>query len=231
MKHALLFTILIFAINFTSPALAQGNCSPNVTAALASLDAAQSAIGSGDTQAALSAIVEANTALELQIALCRDYAPESVGDSRTNPVPFGQSQYAEISDEFSGSIQIIEYLDDGEAYVLEANDRNDPTPSGARYVVFRLRYACEKPASESCEFSRVYFSIVGDKGVSYRYNSANDYDVSIRDIGEDKEVFGGSEIEVDLAFLVEEDDSNFILFTEYGTPRVFFATPPVLTKD
>jgi hypothetical protein len=61
--------------------------------------------------------------------------------------------------------------------------------------------------------------LVGDKGVSYRYDSAR-----IRGTSEEQEFFGGGQIDVSLGFLVDADDGHFIMFTEYGDPRVFFAT-------
>jgi hypothetical protein len=61
---------------------------------------------------------------------------------------------------------------------------------------------------------------VGDKGISYRYDSAP----HLRGFITDQEFFGGSEIELSVAFLVDNDDNNFVLFTEYGDPRVYFAT-------
>lgn len=215
-----IFTVL-FAANVTSAQ--EKACTIDVSEAASALESVPALVDAGNTDLALDVIGRAQQALALIEANCSEYAPETAGDSRTNPVPLGQSQHAVISNDFEGSIQVLEYLDDGEEFVLAANRRNDPAPEGTRYVVYRLKYTCERPASESCKFSRVYFSIVGDKGVSYRYNSAADYEILIRDIGEEQEIFGGSEIETAVAFVVPEDDANFILFTEYGDPRVFFA--------
>lgn len=208
-KFLILFTLLCVAPLSLN---AQAPCTFDFAATIALLE----------NNPTLDQVAEARALIQLQEANCRDYAPDDAGSSRTNPVPFGQSQQVEV-DEFFGSIQIVEYIDDAQDYVLAANDRNDPAPDGTRYIAFRLRYTCEKPASESCDFIRIYFSVVGNKGVAYDYSSADNYDIRIRDIGEEQEIFGGTTIEVDVAFLVDADDDNFILYTEYGD-RVFFAS-------
>jgi hypothetical protein len=209
-----------FAVDNTQAASCQLDLSPAVTA----LQAAQQAIDKGDMDSALHTVGEARNMLQLLEAQCADYAPKNAGNSRTNPVPFGQPQHAKMGKEFSGSIQLIDYIDNAADYVEQAYKRNVPAPEGTRYIVFRLKYACEKPTSESCNFSSIFFKAVGDKGLVYDYTSDSKHDVHIVGVGDRQEIFGGTEIEVDLAFLVEAADNNFVLFTEFNDPRVFFAS-------
>lgn len=155
------------------------------------------------------------------------FANASAGESRSNPVPFGQRQHVEISKDFFGSIQLVEFLSgsDAQDYIQSVNRRNEDAPEGTQYLVYRMKYACEKSADESCDFSKVFFEVVGDKGITYDFTSDGDHDVSIRDIGDSQEIFGGAEIEVEVAFLVDADDANFILLTAKSSkPRVYFAS-------
>jgi hypothetical protein len=201
-----------------------GNCQLDLSPAETALKTAQQAIDKGDTDSALRTVGEARNALQLLEAKCADYAPKNAGNSRTNLVPFGQRQHAKMSKEFSGSIQLTNYIDNAADYVQQVSKRNVPAPEGTRYIVFQLKYACEKPTSESCNFSSIFFKAVGDKGLVYDYTSDSKHDVHILGVGDRQELFGGTEIEVDLAFLVEAADSNFVLFTEFNDPRVFFAS-------
>lgn len=218
MKHFLCITLAVLLM--AAPIRAQDDCNLDISTVQLLLSEAAVA----DDAAALGLISEARAALEQIEGRCRNYAPDSAGDSRLNPVPFGQRQHAVIPRDFIGSIELLEFLPDGEAFVLAANRRNVPAPDGTRYIVFRLNYVCEVSPAESCNFSPTDFSVVGRKGVSYRYNSGSAYDISLRGVTDMQEVFGGGEIEVTLMFLVKADDGDFVLFTEYGSPRVFFAS-------
>jgi hypothetical protein len=218
-KGFILLTVSLMLGAMAGATIAQNECSFDLTGANEALAVAQASIDASDSEAALSAVSDARAALELQEANCVDYAPEEAGNSRTNPVPFGQRQQAEYSNDFMGSIEMMEYLDDGEDLIMALNRSNDPAPRSKRYVILSFKLFCERDPAESCEYSRVDFSLVGDKGVSYRYDSA-----SIHGLENDAEFFGGAEIIEVVAFLVNSDDDNFVMFTEYGDPRVFFAT-------
>jgi hypothetical protein len=209
--------LVLFALLCVSPlsSSAQAPCTFDFAAAIDLLE----------NNPTLDQVAEARALIQLQESNCRDYAPDDAGSSRTNPVPFGQRQQVVIDDEFDGSIQIVDFLDDAEAYVLEASSSNEPAPDGARFVVIRFAFACERSPDESCEFNLIYFAAVGDKGIVYDYSSEDRFDAeNIWGIGDDQEIFGGSEIEVEVAFLVDEDDDHLLLFNDLSDTRIFFAT-------
>ncbi len=230
MRYRISFSLLILLLIPSMGSFAFDNtqavtCQLDLSSALTAIQTAQQAIDSGDKDTALHTVSEARNILQLLEDKCMNYAPKEAGNSRTNPVPFGQQQHAELGNKFSGSIELVNYIDDAEDYIRQArtDSETDPAPEGTRYIVFRVKYKCEKTTSESCDFSRGYFSTVGDKGLVYDYSSIKSR--LIIPIGDDKEIFGGAEIEVDIPFLVEVADSNFVLFTDYSSDsRVFFAS-------
>lgn len=212
--------ILLVAL-FAAPVLAQdGTCAPDLSTVTAALEQAQQAIGDADSAAVLDALGEARAALATAEGQCLDFAPETAGDSRTNPVPFGQLQHIS-HDDYDGSIQVLDFLADAEELIMSISSSNDAAPEGKRYVAMAFKFICERPASESCEYSRVDFSLVGDKGVAYDYDAGD-----IGGLENKAEFFGGAEITVGVAFLVDADDDNFVLYTEYARPRTYFAAQP-----
>lgn len=216
--------ILLGCLLVAVPVIAQdAACSPNLSPLLETLAQVQVAIDGGDDASARDGLAVARAGLALIASECADYAPDSAGDSRTNPVPFGQRQTV-TSVDFDGAIEILGYRDgeDAEAFILETNNRNDPAPEGKQYITVEFRFICERPASESCEYSRIHFSLVGSRGVSYTYDDDND----ARPITDETEFFGGSEITATLVFAVNEDDGDFVMFTEYGRPRTYFTVQP-----
>lgn len=200
--------VLLFILPLT--ATAQTDCTFDFSKVIPMLQAAQT----------LDEVVQARVQIQLQEAECTDFNQDHGGDSRTNPVPFGMTADVK-ADKFDAKIQITGYVDDGEAILLKANNRNDPAPAGKRYILVAFQFACNRWPDESCDYSRVQFSVVGDKGIAYRYDSA---DLRNGSVSEAQELFGGASITVGVAFLVDDDDSNFVLFTEYGDPRTYFAT-------
>lgn len=201
--------LLIFATILPFNTRAQDACTFDFASVIALLD----------DNPTLDQVAEARAIIQLQEANCRDYAPDDAGSSRTNPVPFGQRQQVTDDDDYEGSIELIDFLDDAESVVLQVSRSNDPAPTGKKYILVSFHFACERDPDESCEFSRIHFSTVGDKGISYGWD-----DGRVSGLTDIEEFFGGSEIVAIVGFLVDEDDDNFILFTEYGEPRTFFAT-------
>lgn len=224
-KSTLLFVfVLLVCLLVAAPVIAQdAACSPDLSPLLETLAQVQEAIDGGDDASARDGLAVARAGLALIASECADYAPDSAGDSRTNPVPFGQRQTV-TSVDFDGAVEILGFRDgdEAESFILEANNRNEPAPDGKRYITIEFRFICERAASESCEYSPVHFSLVGSRGVAYDYNDDND----VRRITDDGEFFGGGEITVTLVFAVNDDDGDFVLYTEYGRPRTYFAVQP-----
>lgn len=218
MRYILVFVALLA---FFTPVIAQGTqCTLDLSSLMATLAQVEQAVDTGDGEATRDGLASARAELALIEGQCLDYAPETAGDSRTNPVPHGQRQRV-MDDDLNVSIQMEHYSDDAEEIILSINRSNEPAPDGKRYVAMTFKFICEASADESCEYSRVQYSLVGDKGISYRYDSGD-----IRGVGGSQEIFGGAEITVGVAFLVDADDGNFVMFTEYARPRVYFVVQP-----
>lgn len=213
-----LCALLLFVFFWTSSTAAQsGNCVPDLTSATAWLNDAQVALNNDDLNTALTAIGDARNALELIEANCTDYAPETAGNSRTNPVPFGQRQHTEILEYFIGSLQITRYVDNANEVVAAADDDNPPPEEGKRYILVEFTVYCEREPSQSCEFRQRAWHVVGSKGIAYEREG------SVDGFSGEQELFGGAQLPVALVYLVEADETDFVLFNEHGDTRVFFA--------
>lgn len=205
-----LLLIVVLVLLALPAAAAQDKCTFDFSEIIPMLESAETA---GD-------VAEARALIELQEAACRDHDPDGTGSSRTNPVAYGDPGIITSSD-FDATVQLVGYVDDGEEILLNANDDNDPAPDGKRYVLIAFTYTCDRTPDESCDYSRVDFSIVGDKGIAYDYDTV---DLRSGSVSDSQEIFGGGSSTIGVAFLVDEDDDNFVMYTEYGRPRTFFAT-------
>jgi hypothetical protein len=196
------------------------NCSPNLTAAAAALTEAQSALNRNDLTAALKTISEARAALQLIEASCTTQADGDAGNSRTDPVPFGQRQDLTIGDTFDGSVEITGYTDNADKLVQQTNDRNDPPETGNRYIVINFDIFCEGDPAKNCHFNPFQFKVVGSKGIAYKteITNARGFSTDIVDF------FGGAQISVTLVYTVDAEETDFVLYSDVRRNPVFFAT-------
>jgi hypothetical protein len=214
---ALSCTLLLIATSWIPTIAAQsGNCQPDLTSATAWLNDAQTALNNDDLNTAMTAIADARNSLELIEANCTDYAPETAGDSRTNPVSFGQQHHTEISDYFIGSLQITRYGDNANELVAATDDDNPPPEEGKRYILVEFTIYCEREPSQSCEFRQLNWHIVGSKGIAYERARGID------GFSGEQELFGGAQLPVALVYQVDVAETNFVLFNEHRDTRVFF---------
>ena len=150
-----------------------------------------------------------NLRSEMGILLARCSESE-VGASRSNPVPFGETQFitnGEIS------ITIVSLLEEEDLSETVTTDEN------VRLVLVQLEFTCNKSEDDTCTYSQYDFSIVGDSGVinsetifSGRFNTS-------------AELFGGSSVQVDRPFHVGETEENLLfIWDESSSDRIFFAT-------
>lgn len=202
-----LIILIIFLLPFT--VRAQDDCTFDFSAVIPALQSATT----------LEQVAQARAAIQLQEAQCRDHTPADRGGVRTNPVAFGMAGHI-IGRKYDGTIQLTDYFDDAEIGVFAKSGQNEEAPSGKHYVMIDFILTCDRDPADSCQYSRIDLSLVGDKGVSYPYDSAP----HLRGFTTEQEVFGGGQADLSVAFLVDDGDDNFVLFTEYGDPRTFFAT-------
>lgn len=219
MKHTTLFWVFCFLV-FTSFSIAAAQdeaCEPDLSRATELLGEAQAALGADSLDTALELIAEARSNLELIEASCIDFAAEDAGNSRANPVPVGQRQHFRIFDDVNASIQITGYIDNANGVVDEADQNNHPPDAGRRYIVVEFNFTCEFDPTQFCEFGLIHYSVVGSKGLVYEPDSyVNGFTGSA-------ELFGGAQIPVRIVFMVDRDDTDFLLFNAYDE-AVFFAT-------
>jgi hypothetical protein len=207
----LLALLALWSISF-SPALAQ-ECQPDLTDAIDQLTQAQTAFNEGDTETGLTHLSEARQVLALEEVACINYAPETAGDKRSNPVPFGQRK----SFEFNGEAIAIEIID----YSDNANEASETEPpDGQRYVVATVNFYCEGSSDDQCTPSLSYFSGVGSNnvqfGVALDYTRFSYYPPAL---------FGGGQTQFEVPFLVDEDETDIVLIMEYFmSGQFYFAT-------
>jgi hypothetical protein len=214
--------ILAALLSFTAlyPASAdEKTCKPDLVSASKLLTAAQAAFDKGDTKAGIAAVGDARAALQLIEADCTTQAGKTAGDTRTNPVPLGQRQKMKIGTKFTGSIEVTRSVDPANDMVKNADDKNPVPAENQRYVVVEFNFYCEVDPAKSCQFAPDDFAIVGSKGVAYPFQASQS-----KGFSRDQEVFGGGQTTVTLAYLVDAQETNFVLFNDgKKDKRVFFA--------
>jgi hypothetical protein len=210
---AVLVVLLSASLNVSLVRSQEDGCVLDLAEANKLLADAQTAYDTGDIEAALKLVSQAEALLGLTVEHCGTWAPENAGESRANPVPLGQRQSI---DEGRASIEIKAYVPEANDIVMEANSLNDKPTQDQRYIVVEFTYYCELELTESCEYEAGDFSVVGSRGVVY--------DALVAGFPLDAEVFGGGQVTVQRAFLVGIDESSFqLFFSTYGGTRVFFA--------
>jgi hypothetical protein len=220
MRLRIFVLTVILSLAFIYPASAdEKTCKPDIAAANKLLAEAQAAFDKGDTKAALVAVGDARAALQLIEANCASQAGKTAGDTRTNPVPLGRRQKMKIGTKFTGSIEVIRAVDPANDMVKNADDKNPVPADGQRYVVVEFNFYCEVDPAKSCQFSPDDFAIVGSKGVAYTFQASKS-----KGFSRDQEVFGGGQTTVTLAYLVDAQETGFVLFNDgKKDKRVFFA--------
>lgn len=208
MRTLLLFIALV--ATFSTAAYAQNDaCQPDFTAVDEALNQARSA---ADTDAALAAVREARSALDLIDARCANYAPETAGDRRSNPVPLGQEKVIDYGSYGKYSLKVTQVMTGDEADELMGYAPDD----GNKFIVVEVEVVCGTDVDTECSFtSSSVFTLVGSQGTVRRAGFASNADTSVT-------LFGGGQATFYIPFEVPEEDSDFVLFDDL-TPQVFFA--------
>jgi hypothetical protein len=150
-----------------------------------------------------------NFRAEMGILLARCSESE-VGASRSNPVPFGETQFLNNGEISITVLNLLEEVDLAEAVTTDGDQR---------FVVVELEFTCNKSEDDTCSYSQYDFSIVGDSGV------INDETIFYGDLNTSAELFGGSSVQVDRPFNVGLSEENLLfIWDESGDNRIFFAT-------
>jgi hypothetical protein len=158
----------LLLLSFVAPtAAAQDTCDPNIAPATALLLEADTALANGDTDTALPLISQAIGVLEAIEAGCVEFAEPGAGNSRLNPVPFGQSKRHQMFDEVDASIEVTDFVDDAGELVAEANQFNDEADEGMKYVMVEFIYHCEFDPAQVCDAGRFDYNLVGLNGIVY----------------------------------------------------------------
>lgn len=210
----------LFALGLAVPVAAQeATCDPNIVPLSELIAQADAALTDGDVDAALELLSQAKGVLEVIEASCVEFAEPGSGESRLNPVPFGQRQRHEILDSVDASIEITSFEDDANERIAEASEYNDPPEPGMKYVVIEFDYYCEFEPDRFCDAGRFDYKIVGANGLVYEPASG----IS-GDFFESTELFGGGQMPIILVYMVAENDTSFVLMNNYDDSPVYWAT-------
>jgi len=210
--------VLLVVMIVSTRAQEDGACMPDLSGIEAELADALAFVEAGDSEMAMVAVARIRGAAQTIEARCDNSASESAGNSRTNPVPFGQSRHVVFSD-YDGTVKVDEYIDDANDLVLEASRSNDEPETGTRYIVITITQSCDLSPDDFCEFSLVDFVIVGSRGIVYDWWSGG-----VSGLAEPIKFFGDGQITHSLAYLVDENDGDFVLFNQWGDEQVYFST-------
>jgi hypothetical protein len=217
MRFKILSLLLMIGTFLNFPARAQDTvCNPDLAQVTALLAEAQAAIESGDTAGTVSLMADARNMLTLQEAGCVNYAPETSGDKRSNPVPFGERKSFKLSGGGQASLEIVNFIDD-------ANDfSRSEIEDGKRLVAVELMYFCELIPDEQCAVAEYSFNLVGSASIEYSPHFENSLPDSTS-----FDLYGGGQGPFTVGFLVGEDETNFVLrrsSLDPMVPHTYFAT-------
>lgn len=160
-------------------------------------------------------------AIDIKIVLCyTDFADTEAGLTRANPIAFGEGGIVKIFEDVA-LWRIANFNENATTLVMETGRSYDAPTEGTKYVVVELAVTCDKLTTESCEVASRHVGIVGNRGVAYEAASISGYI-------DDFETFGGGQVAIKAAFLVQVDDSDFVVFNQYTSyddnERTYFAT-------
>lgn len=134
--------------------------------------------------------------------------------TRDNPLETGKAW--SVGD---GYLQIGNLFRNMDSRVADMNMFNDEPDSGQEWVLISAIFACDLPSNHSCDLDslRYRMELVGEHGVVYTQPFG-----SVLDLEFGGEVFGDGVGDGIIGFIVEEDDSNFLLAINYSGERIFF---------
>ena len=140
-------------------------------------------------------------------------------DECRNIVELAASGVVEVGSGTFDDPYAFDYLGDtGQGYLLKIKSIVRPANQyisryatqasvGQEYVAIVVDVECVSPEESFCEISYRNFELTGDNGVVYDYSSSSSLDVKLRPGGEGN----GS-----VFFLIESDDSNFLVMYKHG---------------
>lgn len=174
-----------------------------------------------DIDAYIETILALRRAIDLKLVLCYTSALDAeVGQTRANPVAFGDADIVKTFEDVY-LWRVASFNEDATETVMQTASSYDAPTEGTKYITAQLVVTCDKLATESCEVASRRVGAVGSNGVGYEAASVSGY-------VDDFEIFGGGQITINVAFLVQEADSNFVLFNLYTSyddeVRTYFAT-------
>jgi hypothetical protein len=134
--------------------------------------------------------------------------------SRTNPYPAGSTQ--EIRD---GRFRVNSIQEGMTDEVKAMNMFNTDPDTGQEWVLVDATFFCDLSADRVCNTTAMQFELVGSAGKAY-----NTELMAVLDRPFGGEVFGGGESTGVIGFIIDSDDSDFLLVIVDGG-RKFFAIP------
>lgn len=208
-----LFRTLIILFLSLSPAIAQTDaCSPDLAQVIATLEQAQSEFDTGNTDSGLALVGDARSALALEEATCFNYAPDTVGDKRTNPVPLGERKQFDLVNGGKASVVVTGFIDNANEF-SEVDIEDDE-----RLIGVEITYFCESSPDETCVVDTLSLpsKVVGNSNIESESPRASSLPNT-----DNVTLYGGGQVDHTMAFLVGKDESDFVLRIGNQSPIYF----------
>lgn len=141
-------------------------------------------------------------------------ASNAVGASAANAYPFGTVVPVEDM-----TFEVTGITRPADSIVAAANVFNTAAKEGQEYLFVTLRVTCEEPASQSCQFSLLNFSIVESDGSAY---DAELFIADVSDMLNDQEIAGGETLEGYLGFIIHQAETDPVLMYESFSQETFY---------
>jgi hypothetical protein len=203
LKHIFSLVLLIGLFLFIQVSSAQDTpqCSPHIDVISDLLTQAQAKFDSKDVQAGLNILAQAQKQLDLETASCLNYAPDTAGDKRSNPVKYGDWKSVKTDSEVPASVQIVDFVDNADAKAT-----GNTAQSGKKFITFRVNMRCEASPDDYCTLGDYTdMSIVGGRGIPYPKGYFN----IKQNKGVPTQIYGTGELSYLYAFEVDASDTNF----------------------
>ena len=161
---------------------------------------------------------------EAEVVAATATAVASIGLTRDDPLPFGQTKIVPKGWE----IIVVDFNPDATQLVLAENPFNDPPAAGFKYVMVRVR-GTNISAGEPADFvATLPFRLVGSRSVLYDpfSPSCGVYPENLL-IDVPTEVFSGASVEGNVCFQVGADETGLVMSVSFSfdleEDRTFFA--------
>lgn len=137
-----------------------------------------------------------------------------IGTSRNNPAPVG----SEVSSE-GMSFLVLSSTRPATDIVMEGNMFNTEPEEGQEYIFVELQVTCLKPSDQQCNFYLTNFTLVGSSGIG---RDSKLFLSGVDGLLETSDFYGGASISGQIAFIVDQNETDLILVHDPFLGDVFY---------